>query len=110
MAAAWCMGQVFSPLTFEGHCDGAMIEAWFEQQLIHKLRRGQTVILDNASFHRPSRLLPLLEKVGCFLLFVPPYSPDLNKIEPLWNQIKHKICLDTKPYDSFRDKVDAAFK
>jgi hypothetical protein len=91
MAAAWCcgesgQGQVLSPLTFEGYCDSALIEAWFETQLCQVLRPGQVVILDNASFHRHQRLRVLLEQVGCTLLPLPPYSPDLNKIEPgaLW--------------------------
>ena len=91
MAAAWCCGesgpaQVLSPLTFEGYCDSALIEAWFETQLCKVLRPGQVVILDNASFHRHGRLRQLLAKVGCALLPLPPYSPDLNKIEPgaLW--------------------------
>ena len=52
MAAAWCQGQVLSPLTFEGYCDSALIEAWFETQLCQVLRPGQVVILDNAWFHR----------------------------------------------------------
>ena len=77
MAAAWCCGQVLSPLTFQGYCDSALVESWFEQHLCHCLRAGQVVILDNASFHRARRLRELLETVGCSLLLLPPYSPDL---------------------------------
>lgn len=109
MAAAWCGGEVLAPLTFEGYCDAPLIEAWFAQQLVKELRPGQTVILDNASFHRVEPLRALLAQVQCYLLPLPPYSPDLNAIEPLWNQIKHKIMLDTKSHPSFRHKVDAAF-
>ena len=109
MAAALCQGEILSPLTFEGYCHAELIEAWFEQQLCGALRAGQRVILDNASFHRKAQLSALLEKVGCFLLFVPPYSPDLNKIEPLWNQLKRKIMLDEREHPDFRTKVDAAF-
>ena len=109
MAAAWCGGAVLSPLTFEGYCDATLIETWFEQQLVKELRPGQTVILDNASFHRRAPLRAMLEQAQCFLLPLPPYSPDLNAIEPLWNQIKHKIRLNDRHHSSFRDKVDAAF-
>jgi len=86
MAAAWCCGQVLAPLTFEGYCDSELIEAWFTQELSPVLRAGQVVILDNASFHRHAVLRGLLEGVGCTLLPLPAYSPDLNKIEPgaLW--------------------------
>ncbi len=109
MAGAWCEGEVLAPLTFEGYCNAALVEAWFQQQLCPVLRAGQVVILDNASFHSMQRLQKLLEQVGCRLLRLPPYSPDFNKIEPLWNKLKLKIALDTKIYPNFRDKVDAAF-
>lgn len=63
MAAAWCQGPVLAPLTFEGYCDSALIEAWFAQHLLPLLRPGQVVILDNASFHRPAPLRALVESV-----------------------------------------------
>ena len=109
MAAAWCQGQVLAPLTFQGYCDSELIETWFVQELCPVLRPGQVVILDNASFHRHEVLRQLLEGVGCTLLPLPTYSPDLNKIEPLWNSIKNYIRLHCDPHLPFRQKVDAAF-
>lgn len=109
MAAAWCNGTVLAPLTLEGYGDAQLIEAWVAQQLVKELQPGQTVIVDNASFHRLEPLRALLARVQCSLLPLPPYSPDLNAIEPVWNQIKHKIMLDARPHPSFRHKVDAAF-
>jgi transposase len=109
MAAAWCCGEVLAPLTFEGYCDAALVEAWFAQQLLPALRPGQVVILDNASFHHMPRLTLLLEQVGCSLLPLPRYSPDLNQIEPLWNCLKARIAHSKDQYPSFRAAVDAAF-
>lgn len=109
MAAAWCCGEVLAPLTFQGYCHAELVEAWFEQQLCPALSPGQVVILDNASFHKMSALQGLVEQVGCSLLPLPTYSPDLNKIEPLWNAIKLRIALDEGAHPSFRHKVDAAF-
>jgi transposase len=109
MAAAWCAGEVVAPLTFQGYGDSALIEAWFEQQLCPALRPGQVVILDNASFHRKERLRRMVASNGCSLLPLPAYSPDLNKIEPLWNTIKNHIKLHADPTLSFQQKVDAAF-
>ena len=104
VAAAWCEGAVLSPLMFEGYCDSALIEAWFEQHLIRELKPGQVVILDNASFHRKNRLSEILATVGCTLLPLPAYSPDLNKIEPLWNTLKSRIAHDYREHD-FQHKI-----
>jgi transposase len=100
---------VLAPLTFQGYGDAQLIEAWFAQQFVKELQPGQPVMLDNASFHRIAPLRALLAAVQCSILPLPPYSPDLNAIEPLWNQIKHTIMLDARPRPSFRHKVDAAF-
>jgi len=104
MAAAWCQGEVLAPLTFEGYCHKSLIVAWFEQQLCPALVAGQVVILDNASFHPMKELRALVEEVGCTLLPLPCYSPDLNKIEHLWAHIKLLIALDYS-YQTFRQKV-----
>ena len=109
MIAAWCQGEVFAPMTFSGYCDSSVVETWFEKVLLPTLKPGQTIILDNASFHRKSKLKALLDPLGCHLLALPTYSPDLNKIEPLWNQIKARIKHNADPTLSFHDKVNAAF-
>lgn len=109
MIAAWCQGKVLAPFTFQGYCDSALVEAWFEKFLLPFLRAGQVVILDNASFHRKAVLERLLGKVGCRLLALPVYSPDLNKIEPLWNTIKQHIKLRSDHNLTFWEQVDMAF-
>lgn len=108
MIAAWCQGKVFAPMTFTGYCDSRVVETWFERVLIPTLKAGQVVVLDNASFHRKATLQKLLEPLGCHLLALPPYSPDLNRIEPLWNKIKALIKHHPDPDRAFRDKVDDA--
>lgn len=110
MAAAWCCGEVLAPLTFEGYGNSLLIMAWFEQQLCPFLVAGQVVILDNAPHHPMKELRALVQNVGCTLLPLPRYSPDLNKIEPLLAKIKNTIARDQTPNRSFRQKVDAAFQ
>lgn len=109
MIAAWCLGKVLAPMTFTGSCDSVLVETWFAQVLLPELRPGQTVILDNASFHRRAKLKALLEPLGCTLRFLPPYSPDLNKIESLWHRIKSLVRHDHTPDRGFHAKINAAF-
>lgn len=52
---------------------------------------GQYVIMDNVSFHKSEEITKAIEQVGCTLLYLPPYSPDLNPIEHCWANFK--TCL-----------------
>jgi transposase len=52
-----------------------------ETTLLPTLQVGQVVVMDNATFHKGRRIEQLIENMGCKLLYLPPYSPDLNKIE-----------------------------
>ena len=83
------IGRKFiAPLTFTGGCDRHVFNAWLEQILLPKLPHGTTVIMDNASFHKNAKTKELIEAVGCKLLYLPKYSPDLNPIEHCWHTIK----------------------
>lgn len=109
MIAAWCQGKVLAPMIFTGTCDRVVVETWFDKVLLPVLQPGQTVILDNASFHRKAKLKALLEPLNCRLLALPTYSPDLNLIEPLWHQLKAHISHNLDPNRSLHDKLNAAF-
>jgi transposase len=47
--------------------------------------------MDNATFHKGGRIQELIQSVGCRLLYLPPYSPDFNKIEQCWSWLKSRI-------------------
>ena len=49
------------------------------------------VIIDNARFHKSKKVIELIESVGCRIIFLPPYSPDLNPIEHHWAAVKNAI-------------------
>lgn len=65
--------------------------SWIEYRLIPNLRTGDMVILDNAQAHKDPRLPEILKKHRMDLEFLPPYSPDLNPIEPGWAIVKKHI-------------------
>jgi len=84
-------GKLLSPMCFEGTCDTDVFNAWLKQMLIPSLLPGQLLILDNASFHKSTESQQLVEAAGCKVLFLPPYSPDLNPIEKYWANMKSKV-------------------
>ncbi len=89
--SALCKGKFFSPMCFEGTCNTALFNAWLKQMLILNLTPSQVLILDNASFHKSAESQRLVEAAGCKMLFLPPYSPDLNPIEKYWANMKTKV-------------------
>jgi len=73
---------------FDGPINGDIFESWLQQDLIPKLPLQSVVIMDNAAFHKRAATHELLNKAGHTLMFLPPYSPDLNPIEHKWAQAK----------------------
>ena len=70
----------------------------------------QVVILDNATFHHGGRIAALIESAGCRLLYLPPYSPDLNRIEQCWAWLKSRIRKGLSSADSLRQAVEFVLK
>lgn len=75
-------------LAVEGATTGEVFKAYLEQVLAPSLRPGQVVVMDNLSSHKGSEVRELIEKRGCDLMYLPPYSPDLNPIEEAFAKLK----------------------
>jgi transposase len=75
-------------LAVEGSTTKAVFEAYLERVLTPSLGPGQVVVMDNLSAHKGPRVRQLIEERGCELLYLPPYSPDLNPIEEAFAKIK----------------------
>lgn len=80
--------EFIAPYAFKGYTDSTRFNGWLEECLLPTLGPGWTIILDNASFHKGSKTKELVTKAGCSLLYLPPYSPDLNPIEHQWAALK----------------------
>jgi len=78
-------------IAVEGATTKAVFEAYVEEALAPSLRPGQVVVMDNLSSHKGQRMRELIEGRGCELLFLPPYSPDLNPIERAFAKLKASL-------------------
>ncbi|WP_206755009.1 transposase, partial [Pseudanabaena sp. FACHB-1998] len=65
------------------------------------------VIIDNATFHHGGRIRELIEAAGCKLVYLPAYSPDLNRIEKCWAWLKHRIRKLLRNSDNLRDAMES---
>ena len=63
-------------------------ETYVARVLVHELRAGDVVIMDNLSSHKGPRVREMIERAGASLLYLPPYSPDFNPIENAFAKLK----------------------
>lgn len=87
LAALRCDG-ITAPCVFDGPINGASFRAYVEQVLSPTLRPGDIVVMDNLGSHKGARVRELIRACGARLLFLPPYSPDLNPIEQVFAKLK----------------------
>lgn len=91
IVAALLNGVVFAQQAFTGMCNRIVFMGWLKNVLLPKLPAGMTLVMDNARFHHAQEITALVEKHGCRILYLPPYSPDFNPIEQAWAPLKNKI-------------------
>jgi len=101
--------RLFAPMRFEGYCDTLVFNAWLEQVLLPQLRPGQTVLMDNASFHKSPTTQRLIERKGCTLKYLPTFSPDLNPIGQHWAILKARLRKHRLPQQSLEEVIDTVF-
>ena len=106
MIAALCNKNLIAPFTVEGACNRTVFETWLETCLLPILEPGQVVVMDNATFHKGGQIEQLFQDAGCKLLYLPPYSPDLNKIEQCWSCLKSRIRKKLDQFDCLRDAIE----
>ena len=110
MIAAYCERPLSAAFTVDGACNRVVFETWLETCLLPTLQPGQVVILDNAAFHHGGRIASLLASVGCRLLYLPPYSPDLNRIEQCWAWLKSRMRQRLAHSGTLRQAMASVFK
>jgi transposase len=88
-----------------------LFEGWLEQVLIPALKNPtkSVLLLDNASWHPKDTIRDLVSEYGIKVIFLPPYSPDLNPIEKFWANVKRRLRLHMHNFDTFWDALSHAF-
>lgn len=106
MIAALCNQHLLAPFTVEGACNRTVFEIWLKTCLLPVLEPGQVVLMDNATFHKGGQIEQWIQEAGCELLYLPPYSPDLNPIERCWSWLKSRIRKQLGQFECLRDAME----
>ena len=107
---AIALDGVRTGLSVTGAIDGETMLFFIEELLVPTLKRGEIVVLDNCAIHKHEEIEEALEAVGAWVLFLPPYSPDLNPIENCWSKVKACLrALKPRTFDALQTALVEAF-
>lgn len=98
--------QLIAPMYFEGNTDTEIFNQWIVEFLIPELKPNQTIIMDNAAFHKSQRTIELIKSANCNILYLPPYSPDFNPIEQKWGHVKNSVKKIRDMFEDFNDCLE----
>ncbi|OKO70401.1 transposase [Bradyrhizobium sp. NAS80.1] len=104
--AALRYDRISAPWVFDGPINGELFTLYVEQVLAPPLAKGELVILDNLGSHKGKAARNAIRATGAHLLFLPPYSPDLNPIEQVFAKLKHLMrAAETRDVEATWRKV-----
>ena len=103
-------GKLLCPTIYDWSTNSEWFLEWLEWFLFPLLMTGSVIVLDNASFHKKSEVYRIAASYGCRAIFLPPYSPDKNKIEKSWANLKNWLRLNSIKYEYIHLAVLAYFK
>ena len=101
---------ILAPLQYTCSMTGDFFEFWFETSLLSELPEHAVVVMDNASFHRKKKLNAIAQAHQITLIFLPPYSPELNPIEKEWANLKRWLKFHLHLFTTLDDAVSYYFK
>lgn len=89
--AALRKDAITAPCVFDGPINGECFLRYVEQFLLPTLKPGDFVVMDNLCSHKGEAVRAIIKAAGARLIFLPPYSPDLNPIEQVFAKLKHLL-------------------
>ena len=109
LAALRC-DRIVAPCVLDGPINGHSFTAWVEQFLVPTLKPGDIVIMDNLGSHKGRAVRKAIRAAGARLLFLPPYSPDLNPIEQVFAKLKLLLRKAAeRSIDATRQRIGSLF-
>jgi transposase len=109
-AGLTCDGLI-APLRLVGAMDADTFEAYIEQFVVPELRSGDVVVMDNLSAHKRLSVAKMIADVGAELVYLPPYSPDLNPIEMIWSKVKSVLrSLAARTFEALEEAIVIALR
>lgn len=89
--AALRLDGLFAPLVVDGALNGALFLKYVQQELAPQMRPGDILVMDNLPTHKIKGVVAALAEREARVVFLPPYSPDLNPIEQVFSKIKNEL-------------------
>lgn len=109
--AAMSTRGVVAAASIDAPTDGPIFLSFIRESLLPNLRPGQVIVMDNLAAHHAAAVRSLIESAGCRLVYLPPYSPDLSPIEPMWSQLKAELRrLNPRTMTTLNDAIDQALQ
>ena len=103
--------RITAPCMIDGAVNGDAFRAYVEHFLAPTLRAGDIVVMDNLASHKVAGIKEAIEAVGATVLYLPPYSPDLNPIEQLFAKVKALLRkAAARTIDALDDAVATALR
>lgn len=98
------------PMLIDGAMNGEKFKDYVRSHLVPHLRKGDVVVMDNLACHKVTGVREAIEEAEAHVVYLPPYSPDLNPIEEMWSKIKAYLRkVKARSLDNLLPAISAAF-
>jgi len=111
LSAGLTSDGLIAPLRLIGAMNSDTFEAYIEQFVVPELRAGDVVVMDNLSAHKRANIGKMVNSAGAELVYLPPYSPDLNPIEMIWSKVKSVLrSLAARTFEALEEAIVVALR
>ena len=111
MISAISLNSIEAAMYGEWAANTDIFSVFIEKCLCPQLQPHHVIVMDNVSFHKSEKIKELIHNCGADLIFLPPYSPELNPIEEMWSKIKHSLRKQSaRNRVSFKKAIKIAYE